>query len=227
MELKTSFSEFCICLGVATSGDNVMAHFLPGFLASWLGGTAGLQTDLPHFSRPLPVMVTAARRLPVGLLPDMRHFMGKRREDHFVRPTGKTVRVEGKLMNCGLIDAAVKPLRGKVTSRLRVALQCHQHLGQAPLEQCTVEKVISLLETLIFGFSKSFCLHDCIVPYNLYIVKRQKSIHDEAIIEVFETGFSLPRAQSSLARLPSQKTLSPIASHAPLFFTSSEEYLYA
>jgi hypothetical protein len=93
-----------------------MAHGLPGFLPSHLAGAAGLQTDLPHFGRPLPVMVTAPRRLPVGLLPNMRHFMGKRREDHFVSAPGKSVRVEGELMNGGLIDAAVKPFRGKVTS---------------------------------------------------------------------------------------------------------------
>jgi hypothetical protein len=149
-----------------------MAHSLPGFLTSRLAGAAGLQTDLPHFRRPLPVMVTAARRPPVGLLPDMRHFMGERREDHLVSTPGKSVRVEGELMNCGLIDAAVKPFRGKVASRFRMALQCHQHLGQAAAEQFTVEKVVGLLEPLIFGLSKSCCLHDCIGPYNSSIVKR-------------------------------------------------------
>src|SRR5712692_9957719 len=106
-------------------------------------------------------MVTATRGLAKGLLPDMRHFMGERREDHFISASGETVRIQSEFMDRGLIDATVKPFRGKVTSRLRMALQSYQHLRQTTVEQCTVEKVVGVLESLIFGSGKSLCLHNC------------------------------------------------------------------
>ncbi len=111
-----------------------MTHRLAGFLATWLTGACWLQTELPHFTRPLPVMVTAPRGFPVGLLPDMRHLMGERREDHFISAIGKIVRVEGEFMDRRCIDALGKPFRGKIPSRIRVPLQCHQHLRQTTLE---------------------------------------------------------------------------------------------
>ncbi len=78
MKCKTLRREFHICLSISTFGNNVMAHRLAGFLASLLAGATWLQTDLPHFTSPLPIMVASPRRLPVGLLPHMRHFMDKR-----------------------------------------------------------------------------------------------------------------------------------------------------
>src|SRR5882724_527312 len=171
MELKTCSSQLCIGLRVAATRDNEMAYRLPGFLSSLLTGATWLQPDLPHFTCPLPIMVASPRRLTVGLLPDMRHFMGKCREDHLISATGKTVRVESKFMDCRFTDTPVKPLRGKVTSRIRVALQCHQHLGQAAAKQFPIEKIVGFLEALIFRLCISFYLHICIVPYNLYLVK--------------------------------------------------------
>src|SRR2546425_9627790 len=112
-------------------------------------------------------MIPASRWLPVGLLPHMRHFMRKRRENHFISTPGKIVRVEGKFMDCRCIDAPAKPFRGKVASRIRVALQCHQDLGQAAIEQLAVEKVVGTLETLVFSYGNGCCLHNnCIVLYN-------------------------------------------------------------
>src|SRR5205085_12145319 len=80
MECKTLRRKFHIYLSISAFRDNVMAHRLPGFLASRLTGACRLQADLPHFTRPLPVMITFARGFPVSLLPHMRHFMGKMQE---------------------------------------------------------------------------------------------------------------------------------------------------
>src|SRR6266581_814316 len=119
MKRKTLSRQFCIRLRVAAVRDNIMAHRLAGFLATWLTGACWLQTELPHFTRPLPVMITFARGLPVGLLPHM-----------------------GKFMDCRFIDAPVKPFRGKVPAGVCMPLQCHQHLRQTACKKFPIEKVI-------------------------------------------------------------------------------------
>ena len=116
-------------------------------------------------------MITFTRGFPVSLLPHMRHLMGKRREDHFVSATGKIVRIEGELMDGRFIDTPAKPFRGKVASRIRVPLQCHQHLGQAPTKQFPIEKIVGSLESLVFSERNNISFHNCIVPYNSFFVK--------------------------------------------------------
>ena len=77
-------------------------------------------------------MVPPARGYAVGLLPDMAHLMDKGGEDQRVRTAVKAVRIEGEFMDGGFINSAIKPFRGKVPVGLRVPLQSHQDLGQAP-----------------------------------------------------------------------------------------------
>ena len=83
-----------------------MRHALAGFLASGFAGRGGLQADLLHLRGPLPVMVGTARRLAVGLLPDMRHFMGERRKDFLVGAPGEAVRVHRQFVRGGFLGAA-------------------------------------------------------------------------------------------------------------------------
>ena len=78
MELKPCRRQFCIRLGIAAARENVMADRLTSFLSSLLTVLRGLQVALPHFPRPLPIMVAFARCFPKGLLPDMAHLMDKR-----------------------------------------------------------------------------------------------------------------------------------------------------
>ena len=105
------------------------------------------------------------------LLPHMAHFMRKCGEDQFISASGKTVRIEGELMDGCFVQSPVKPFRGKVPSCLRVPLQRHQDLGQTPRKQFPVEKVVSFLKALIFCEGNDISLHNCIVPYNLHFVK--------------------------------------------------------
>ena len=44
-------------------------------------------------------------------------------------------------MDYRLIDSPAEPFRGKIPSRIRMPLQCHQHLRQAPSKQFPIEKV--------------------------------------------------------------------------------------
>ena len=73
-------------------------------------------------------------------------------------------------MDCRIIDPPAKPFRGKVASRIRMPLQRHQHLGQTALKQFPIEKVIGLLESLVFSYGNGYCLHICIVLYNFPVV---------------------------------------------------------
>jgi len=75
IELKTLSRQCSICLGISAVSDNIMAHRLAGFLATWLTGTAWLQADLTPFTHPLPIMVASPRWLHESLLPYMRHLM--------------------------------------------------------------------------------------------------------------------------------------------------------
>src|SRR5215510_8700155 len=61
MELKTLSHQCSICLGISAVRDNITAHRLVSFLATWLTGTAWLHADLPHFTRPLPIMGASPR----------------------------------------------------------------------------------------------------------------------------------------------------------------------
>ena len=73
-------------------------------------------------------------------------------------------------MDCPVVNAAAEALRGKVPVGLRVPLQGHQDLGQAAPEQFPVEKVVGLLEALIFGDGNgSWLLHICIVLHNFSV----------------------------------------------------------
>jgi hypothetical protein len=79
-------------------------------------------------------------------------------------------------MDGGLIDPTAKPFWGKVAIRVCVPLQCYQDLGQAPAEQFPIEKVVGVLEPLIFQLCICFSLHICIVPYNLHFANPLDSI---------------------------------------------------
>src|ERR1035441_3080861 len=93
--MKTSRLQLGVCLRVGTFGDDVVRHVLARFLPAWLAGCRGMQAYLRHLRGPLPIVIAASRRLAVGLLPDMRHFMGECREHFFVGLAGEAVRVKG------------------------------------------------------------------------------------------------------------------------------------
>src|SRR3954447_7544883 len=52
-----------------TTRQHVIAHMVAGFLAAFLAGAAGLQTDRLHPFGPLAIVITAAAWLAVMVLP--------------------------------------------------------------------------------------------------------------------------------------------------------------
>ena len=71
----------------------------------------GMESNLKHLRHPLPVMVSFAWWLPVGLLPDMHHFMHKGRKDHLITSPDKTIRIKRQLMHFSFTNTASKPFR--------------------------------------------------------------------------------------------------------------------
>src|SRR5688572_16834380 len=80
-QMKPAVMEFGIGLDVEPIRENVMAHALPDFLATWLTSVAWLEPYRFHLCGPRTVMVVTSGRCPIRLLPDMNHFMHQRRED--------------------------------------------------------------------------------------------------------------------------------------------------
>src|SRR5438105_2346643 len=76
VQLKAGGFQLGVGPRVGPSGHDVMRDALAGFLASGHAGLGRLPADLLHLGRPLPVMLTAGRRLGVALPPAMRPCMG-------------------------------------------------------------------------------------------------------------------------------------------------------
>jgi len=157
MKLKISGLQLRVCLRIGASGDDVVRNALAGFLASGFAGRGWLQAYVLHLRGPFPVMVRTARGCAVGLLPDMRHFMGKRRKYFLVGAPGEAVRVHRQFMRGGRCSTAPgETLRREIASGLGVALQRHQHMGQGPGEQFRVEEVVRLLKRPVLGGGDRF-----------------------------------------------------------------------
>src|SRR5258706_15021523 len=66
-----------------------MCHLLAGLFSSGFTGCCGDKSYLMHFGRPLFIMVSLSRLLPIVVLPQVYHFMCEGRENFIWFPRGK------------------------------------------------------------------------------------------------------------------------------------------
>jgi hypothetical protein len=81
----------------------------------------------------------------------MRHLMRQRRENVLVGVAGERIGIERQLVHHAMLDPSGETIGRKVAPRLRLALQGHQDMRQRSDEQLSVEEIVRLLESSVFG----------------------------------------------------------------------------
>jgi hypothetical protein len=123
--------------------SNQMRHFLAGFLAAYLAGCGWNKPNLPHFPRPLFIMVGFSWWAAEVVLPEMHRFMDKGRK-YLLRRSGRKVgRIKGYFIGhfflvCGVLEA----LSGEVAVRPLVPLHGNQARGEHTVKQFLIEPLI-------------------------------------------------------------------------------------
>ena len=105
---------------------DIVAHMLPGALATRTTGVGWFQANGFHLVGPLSVVIGGLARLAVMMLPKMDHFVRERREDFVHAPPGEVHGIHGNLVRDRLPVMATPASAGEIAVGAVLALHGHQ-----------------------------------------------------------------------------------------------------